>query len=209
MMRSTDAVVQDAVDGRANHGLRWIIVGLAAVLVIALGGLTWTVWYALDQREQAAQAGQSLAERVQAACAERDRIPEDLTAICQDAEDVAEDPGSAAVRGPQGPTGPPGAPGASGPPGTPGSPGDNGRPGPGGEPGQPGASGDPGPSGEPGTSGEPGPQGEQGPPGPTGDQGPEGPRGEPGPACPEGTTQQEVTVLTMEGPRTAVLCVRD
>lgn len=206
MNRETDPLVKRAVDGRANHGLRWLIVAMAAVLVIALAALSWTVLYALDQRDQAAEAGANLAERVTDACSQRDRIPEDLTTICEDAQDVAEDAPGAPVRGPRGDAGPPGPPGEPGPAGSPGPSGAKGRPGspgPGGEPGTPG------PSGGPGTPGEAGPPGPQGEPGAQGEQGPAGPKGEPGPTCPEGTTQQEAAVLTVEGPRVAVLCVRD
>lgn len=210
MNRHSDpTLVEEAVAGRANRGTRWIIVALGVILLAALAALGATFWYALEQKDQAAEAGTSLAARVQEACADRDRIPEDLESICADAEDVAKGADPEAVRGPRGSAGPPGAPGASGPPGRAGAPGRNGQPGPSGEPGDNGPSGEPGVTGGAGPAGPQGEQGPEGPAGPAGEAGPAGPRGEPGPTCPEGTTQQEATVLTLEGPQAAVLCVRD
>jgi len=117
--------------------------------------------------------------------------------------------------------GEPGQPGPAGEPGQPGeagAPGEDGRPGPSGPPGPAGSPGPAGRDGQDGTAGAggaPGAVGPAGPPGPAGergaqgDRGPAGERGEPGPTCPEGSTKQQITVLTGMGTETVIACVVD
>lgn len=45
--------------------------------------------------------------------------------------------------------------------------------------------------------------------GPRGEPGERGPRGSPGPACPPGYSREQAMVVTTDGPRDAVICVRD
>lgn len=221
----SNPIVQHAVANRADRRLRMVVVGLVVILATSLVGIAGSVMYALDQREKAAEAGVSLAERIQDACnappADRPPIVLEDPGLCNDADDVVDEAPSTVVEGPTGPQGPGGPTGPQGPAGTPGEDGEDGergrpgREGPPGERGPAGEAGARGPVGEAGQPGEPGPQGQtgptgpQGPVGPTGPQGPRGDTGPQGPACPQGYTAQETTVVTAEGPQQAVLCVAD
>jgi hypothetical protein len=137
--------------------------------------------------------------------------------------------GDAGIQGPIGPQGIPGPMGPAGPRGVMGPVGRTppcillpgacqGAQGPAGAAGKPGAAGAKGDSGiqgekgDTGTPGEQGPKGDTGEIGPKGDKGdpgepgPQGVQGEPGPTCPGGTTPETVTLLTSDGPRSAVIC---
>lgn len=113
--------------------------------------------------------------------------------------------------GAPGPAGSPGAPGAPGQPGANGAPGRAGASGTTGDPGPRGPAGSPGPAGPSGAAvqGPPGPSGAPGKDGPAGEPGPAGPTGPPGPACPDGWSPQETTVVTGDGPRDSVICVKE
>jgi hypothetical protein len=171
---------------------RWVIA--FAVIAGAIGGLGggWAMAYlraeeAVAERDQAVVYVEDLCDQVQK-----------LGAVCvQDPEELRGDPGA---EGPPGPAGDPGPTGPPGPEGDAGPTGPSGPPGPTGEPGPSGAAGDPGANG---LDGDIGPEGPQGDPGPSGPPGPEGP---PGPTCPEGYTPETYTVVTAEGPQTAVIC---
>lgn len=200
-----DRIVSQAVAGRADRRLRWALAVLVGLLVLSLAGITASVMYALEQRQNAVEAGQNLAERVTQACDDDEPDPPTIQDLCQDAQDVAEEGPGAIVEGPEGPIGPQGPPGVQGPPGPQGADGRTGPRGPqgddgtngangtSGEDGTQGAAGEDGADGATGPQGPPGPQGEQGPAGPTGPQGPQGeqgPEGPPGdsrvPPCPNG-----------------------
>lgn len=98
------------------------------------------------------------------------------------------------------------------------------NPPPAGPSGAPGEPGEPGQPGQQGQEGEPGPKGDTGEPGPKGDQGEPGPAptaeqiqaavdawvaANPPPYCPPGYTASPASVLTVNGPQDAVLCIRD
>lgn len=191
-----DPIVHDAMANRASPRLRWLLVGLLSLLAISLVATGVAVWYALDQRERAAQAGLTLAERIQAACEapfeERpDAVIED-PGLCDDADQVVKDApdaivagprGSRGAQGPEGPAGPQGNPGRTSPRGPAGEDGDNGTDGRNGPAGEDGTNGDPGMDGADGATGPvgpTGPQGEQGAVGPQGERGEPGVQGEPG-----------------------------
>jgi len=112
-------------------------------------------------------------------------------------------PGLAGLNGADGAAGANGVNGINGIPGEKGADGLPGPIGPQGEPGLQGAAGAPGPAGADGAPGPAGAQGEQGPPGPQGAPGPAGP---PGPTCPEGSSPEEITVLTESGPEQITAC---
>lgn len=223
-MPNRSPIVDQAVAQRAAPRLRWLIALLVVLLVLSLAGIGWSVWYALEQRDKAAEAGLSLAERIADACAlpEDERPPAVLADpdLCDDADAVVEDAPGSVIQGPVGPEGPPGPPGLQGPPGAPGEDGADGRSGRPGEDGTSGQDGAPGADGEDGATGAQGPGGEAGPPGPqgpagergpAGPPGPQGPQGEQGPAgmtCPEGYQAQEVTVVSTGGPQTVYACVQ-
>ena len=126
-MPDRQQIVEQALAGRADRRLRWVLAALVGILVLALIATGVSVWYALDQREKAAEAGLSLAERIRAACdAPADERPPAVLEdpdLCDDAKDVVDDAPGAVVPGPQGPEGPPGPQGPEGPPGPPGQPG--------------------------------------------------------------------------------------
>lgn len=202
-MNERSPIVTEAVKGRAEHRLRWAIAAMAAILVLCLMALGGAVWYALDQKDKAALAGLSLAERIATECAkpEAERSPAIVSdpTLCQDARDVVEDSPGTTVTGPQGPPGPQGPAGPGGAPGADGDDGRNGKNGSDGRNGGPGDDGKPGPGGTDGADGTNGTPGQDGGPGPTGPQGPPGPAGPPGadgkdgqdgdsrvPACPNG-----------------------
>lgn len=193
-------IVEHAVATRADRRLRTIIIVLGVVLLLAIGGMAWSVRYAIHERDAAARAGVSLAERVKEACASPEHSTEDLGHLCDQAEQVVQDAPTAPQEGPQGPEGPPGPAGRDGAPGTPGR---DGKPGPAGKDGRdggPGAQGNPGADGSNGTDGQtvvgpPGPKGDKGDPGKDGKDGADGatgPAGPPGdsqvPPCPDGTS---------------------
>jgi hypothetical protein len=179
--------------------------GVIALVVIIAILVAWQLVDAVLTGQQAAVAADnaiSLAEQVQAECADGGIDAAALGDLCEQADAVEADPLEPDVVK--------GAPGARGDPGDPGERGERGFPGPrgargargargpigkmgargpAGDPGETGPAGAAGPAGEPGETGPAGPQGEQGPQGErgeTGERGPEGPRGEPGPTCPNG-----------------------
>lgn len=195
-----DPIVHTAVQHRADRRLRYILAALVGLLVLSLAGIAASVMYALEQRQNAAEAGANLAERVAQACADDEPDPKTIRDLCEDAQDVADEAPGSIVEGPEGPVGPQGIPGVQGPPGPPGADGATGPRGPPGDDGANGPAGTDGTPGDDGTDGATGPQGpagppgEQGPPGPTGPQGPQGERGPEGPPgdsqvppCPNGT----------------------
>lgn len=173
---------------------RWSI---AAILIVVLGLLAWTVWSinsTQKEADDAASNANALADEVAAACADGS-VKVDGRDICAKAKQVKKDVDEPAAAGPAGPVGPRGLPGPrSTVPGPAGQPGDDGQdsdiPGPAGDPGEPGNPGAPGedsdipgPVGEPGSAGEPGAAGEPGQagaPGTKGDPGPKGDKGEKG-----------------------------
>lgn len=193
-MTEEPTIVQHAVATRADPRLRKVLAVLLVVtfLALAVGGTSF--WYALDQKERAAQAGRALAVRLLVECEkpamERDPLV-DADGLCPDAQKVVDE-----TPPPSGPVGPQGPPGASiqGPPGPPGVSIQ-------GPPGRPGAS----VQGPPGEAIQ-GPPGESipGPPGRDGQNGTNGTDGAPGTAqpgtyvCPEGQVQRGFTI-TPEG----------
>lgn len=190
-----DPIVDDAMANRASPRLRWLLLGLLGLLVLSLAVTGVAVYAAIQERQKAAEAGLTLAERIATECAkppaEQPPAIQADPALCDEADEVVEDaPGSVVAGpegppGPQGPEGPPGAQGVdgeTGPRGPSGKDGSDGTNGPAGTPGEDGASGEDGTDGATGPAGPPGPQGEQGP------AGPQGPPGSAKPglyACPE------------------------
>ena len=173
-----------------------VLVAGGLVAVAALVG--WTTSVLGAEREVEAQRAETAIVSAEQLCAQ----VQELGGSC--AVDVA------ALRGE------PGQPGPAGEPGEAGTPGEDGRPGPSGPPGPVGSPGPPGRDGQDGTAGAggvPGAVGPSGPPGPAGergaqgDRGPAGERGEPGPTCPDGSTAQEIRVLTGTGTETVIACV--
>lgn len=191
----------------------------ALLLAVVLLGVGWLVVdRQISKTREANATGNTVAfaEQVKSAC-EDPTTPLDVRAgICQQAEDLADDPtaplpGPPGERGSVGPRGPQGQPGPEGPPGPQGIPGDigeRGATGPAGTSGEPGPAGSDGQPGEPGPQGEPGPAGPQGEPGPQGpdgkqgDQGPKGDPGEPGPTCPDDAAPE---LWTIDEPQSAVV----
>lgn len=189
----------------------WNLVGLTAlVLSIGLAGLSAWEW---QQRAEAAESSAvSLAEQVQEACESQGSLDLDGHDLCEQADEVVEDPGNVVtpVNGPQGERGFTGATGPTGRTGPPGEIGPRGPLGPRGEPGE--DSTVPGPAGINGTNGLNGADGRgvqsmqcatggwiitytdgltepdagpcQGPQGVHGPQGPQGPEGPQGTAKP-------------------------
>lgn len=218
-----DPIISRALANRADRRLRWVFAGTVGIVILALVTATAAVWYALEQRDRAAQASLSIAERIAQECEKpldqrAERVREDPT-LCEDAQAVVEDGGQGdveVVQGPEGPPGPQGPQGNQGPPGLgiDGQDGKDGARGPRGPPGEDGQDGAQGPRGATGV-GEQGPQGPEGPQGPPGPQGPagadgkDGERGPTGPECPQGYTGQEATITTDEGPRQAYVCLAD
>jgi hypothetical protein len=202
-----------------------IRVFLVVLVILSLGVNLFFTWDAIARANHAEREKATLAEQVQAACAEREVLVDEQD-ICDFADDVADrspglvvgpqgvqgPPGPEGPRGPQGVAGLPGTPGLQGPAGQqgnqgaqgiPGLPGLTGLQGPVGLPGTDGAQGPAGPAGPQGPAGPAGPAGQPGPqgePGPAGPQGPAGPAGAPGPACPEGFEPQSIWVQTRTDP---------
>lgn len=215
---SENPIVRDAVDRRADQRTRTLLVALGAVLVLSLLALGAVTIYAMDQKGKAAEAGQNLAQRVRAACADPDTpIPADLEPLCEQAKDVANGgsdtaaiPGPRGEQGPAGPAGPPGPRGLQGVRGVGGGDGQDGKAGQqgaqgaAGAPGKAGVDGEAGPAGQDGQDGPQGPAGPEGPQGPPGPPGPQGPPGQDGqnPTCPDGS-QPEWTRI---GPRYLLTC---
>lgn len=171
---------------------------LLATLLLVLGAVAWNSYSDRVARIQAQQSAATLAEQVQAACADPESElligDEDVCDLAQEVADepapaiqLTPEPGKDGERGLQGPQGVQGVPGIQGPKGLDGQtspPGKDGASGANGEPGPAGPAGPAGPQGDPGPQGEVGPQGPEGPVGPQGPEGPAG--GEPGPVGPQG-----------------------
>lgn len=195
-MTEPPTIVQEAVATRADPRLRRILAVLLVITFLALAVSGASFWYALEQKDRAAQAGRALAVRLLVECEkpalERDPLV-DADGLCPDARDVVDQ-----VPPPSGPAGPMGPPGPPGPQGPQGFTGQGGRPGTEGRPGEPGGLGQTGPAGPSGAVGP------EGPAGPQGERGGEGPQGPPGTAqpgtylCPEGQVQRGFTI-TPEG----------
>lgn len=205
MPESSSPIIREAMASRAAPRLRFALAILVGLLVLSLIGVGVSVWYALDQRDKAAEAGRNLAERVRAECEKPGNGILADDSLCDEAQDVVDETPPDNEVGPPGPEGPPGPPGLQGPPGVDGRDGQDGTQGPRGVAGEDGQNGSPGQDGSDGTQGPPGPAGEQGPQGPPGPEGPQGPQGptgpggDPGPACPDGYTAQDLTVVTPQG----------
>jgi len=123
-------------------------VALAVALVLGLAGVLLG-WHELDQRAQTAETSAvSLAEQVQDACESQGSLDLDGRDLCQQADDVVEDP--AADRVPV--DGRDGVDGVDGEDGTDGTDGRDGKPGQDGKDGQPGADGVDGEDGTPGSA---------------------------------------------------------
>lgn len=175
---NTGEIKRQAVASSRDHTTRkiiWVLLvlmGLSFLTVIAAGYSAWRT------ATNDAQAGQTLAAQVKAACGSRPIVDSELEAICLQADLVQDGvAGPAGPPGPEGPQGPQGFDGFDGSPGPQGSPGPTGPAGPEGEDGAPGpqgADGGPGPTGPAGPQGSPGPQGERGPEGAPGPTGPAG-----------------------------------
>lgn len=201
---------------------------LLVVLLLILVAVAWNSYSDRVARIQAQRSAATLAEQVQAACAdpESELLIGDED-ICDLAQKVADEPAPPAIqltpepgldgkdgeRGPQGPQGIPGIPGLDGKNGlngsdgltpAPGLNGKDGQNGSSGKDGAPGPAGDPGPAGPAGPEGPAGPAGPEGPAGPAGPVGPEGPMGPPGAPvnCPSPSLAE---VLTLDGRVVTVL----
>jgi Collagen triple helix repeat (20 copies) len=171
---------------QARRGIQALL--LAAVFIVLVGWLVVEIRDVHDRLRQAQQDSRTLAQQVR-----------DLGGVPK----VTPQPG---------PTGAAGSPGAPGQPGSSGSSGSNGRAGQNGASGKSGAAGA---SGAPGASGAAGVKGDTGPSGDKGDTGEQGPKGDqgdpgsPGPTCPDGYHATPTTVVTADGPQTAVICAAD
>lgn len=189
------------IPGRLDELLRRRQRRRLAVAVLATAIVCLLLGYAVRALTSRAATQERRADRAVASATELCEQVRQLGGTCAvDPATLRGDPGPAGPEGPEGQEGPPGPPGRDGADGTPGAPG---PPGPPGRDGQPGA---PGPAGQ---AGAPGPAGPEGPPGPAGPSGPPGEAGPAGPQCPDGSHPETVTVVTAEGPRELVACVRD
>lgn len=158
-------------------------------------------------------ATQSILDRLLTECDAADQLGARQQALCSSAaaaeeviEDSDVDTAVVPLPGPQGVTGQRGPAGEQGDTGRPGPRGPAGAPGEEGPAGEQGAPGPPGPAGPAGSDGSPGEQGPVGPAGPAGEPGPRGDTGPAGPACPEGTSPEQLVVLTPDGARTITAC---
>lgn len=158
----------DPVRVRTSSTLARITFSGMVILVLYIGIASWVGYQRKQEADAKAEQGQDFASEVQAECAKGGDMARRLGLLCQQANDVKQNP-------------PPqnGAKGDIGPKGEKGDPG-VGFPGPVGPRGELGPVGPKGDTGEPGSNGENGSQGEKGEPGPG------GPAGEPGAAGSKG-----------------------
>lgn len=191
-MTEEPTIVHTAVAQRADPKLRRILAVLMVLTLLCLAVAGTSFWYALDQKNKAAEAGRRLAETILA----DDCAPGD-GGICKEAQDVVDQ-----VPAPK--DGSPGRPGRDGADGADGQDGRDGAAGRAGKPGANGTPGEPGADGQTGPGGPPGPAGVDGAPGKDGANGADGKDGAPGTAqpgtylCPEGQVQRGFTI-TPEG----------
>lgn len=187
--------------------------GLITLALVQANGKDTAEQKTQEKQEQLDTTGRTaltLAEQIKKACAQGGKTAKDLGAACGQANVVVAQPqvqrGERGLTGRQGPPGPQGADGARGPRGATGSPGPQGNPG---ATGPAGESGPQGAQGNPGATGADGKDGAKGEPGAAGPSGVDGKDGAPGPACPSGYGPASAMVLTADGPRDAIICVKE
>lgn len=147
----------------------WFIVALVLSLALNVVIVMWS----MSRAQTAETSAVSLAEQVQAACESQGALDLDGRDLCEQADDVAEDPALARVPV-DGRDGVDGVDGSDGLDGRDGKPGEDGRDGKDGRPGSDGVNGEPGAdgvNGEPGQDGADGTDGQDGAPGADGEDG--------------------------------------
>lgn len=158
----------DEDEERRDRRIRWILIGLTILVLLAISGVIWLVVggnNATNQRDAAVDQSVDLAQQVARACASGQLPATDR--LCAKASEVQATPipgatGATGATGPQGPEGVPGRDGRDGGPGPPGPAGATGEPGPAGSNGSDGVNGADGKDGADGADGPPGPAGPPG-----------------------------------------------